>query len=161
MEKKVCVILIAIIIGFLYPRAAEAIFTLELNLTTVSFDNMNSGPAGSYRDDVPPQGLEVVCASDQGNVWSLLIRNDLPLTNTANPASAIPDENFKWYGVSTSDPTNATLVTIREDFSVEKTVYAGAAAETNTTLMMKFELTVPPLMQSGEYTSNIVFTLTE
>ncbi len=158
--SRLCLFII-LIVSLASPRAAYAVFTLELNQTAVDFGDMDSGPSGSYRDDMPPQGMEVICSTDQGNAWWLRIRNDQPLTNASNPASTISNANFKWYGVSTSDPANMSLVTLREDFTVEKTVYSAPNTEAQTTIRMKFELTVPPAMQSGAYTSNIVFTLTE
>jgi len=155
---SIAVTLIALL---LFPAAAGAVFTLELNQTAMDFGDMDSGASGSYRDDIPHQGLEVLCTTDQGNPWWLRIRNEQPLTHISNPSATIPNTNLKWYGVSTSDPNNTSLVTLREDFTVEKTVYTAPAVETQTTITMKFELTVPPVIQSGAYTSNIVFTLTE
>lgn len=159
--KRISIVLIIFFTGLLLPGAAQAIFSLEVNDSTVNFEGMDSGASGSYRDDIPHQGLEVLCTTDQGNAWSLLIRNDQPLTNVSNPSSTIPNTNLKWYGVNTSDPTNSSLVTLREDFTFEKTVYTAPVTETQTTITMKFELTVPPAIQSGAYTSNIVFTFTE
>jgi len=68
---------------------------------------------------------------------------------------------LRWYGVSTSNATNTSLVMTREDFTFEKLVYTGAAAEAQTDITMKFELTLPALLEYGNYTTNIVFTLTE
>jgi len=160
MLRKIAVIIISMAV-LLIPVTAGAVFTLELSQTSVDFGNMDSGASGSYRDDIPHQGLEVLCTTDQGNSWWLRIRNEQPLTHISNPAATIANTNLKWYGVSTSDSNNTSLVTLREDFTVEKTVYTAPAAETQTTITMKFELTVPPVIQSGAYTSNIVFTLTE
>lgn len=159
--KKLATIFFIIFFSLLLQGKAEAVFTIELNYYSIDFGNMDSGASGSYKDDIPPQGVGVTCATDQGNAWFLKIRNDQPLTHASNPAATIPDTDFKWYGVSTSDPANNSLVTTREDFTVEKTVYSGAAAENQTTITMKFELTVPPVIQSGHYESNIVFTFTE
>jgi len=159
--KKIRIAVIVLLTGLLLTGAAEAIFTLEINQSTIDFEGMDSGASGSYRDDIPHQGMEVLCTTDQGNAWSLLIRNDQPLAHVSNPASTIPNTNLKWYGVSTSDATNTSLVTLREDFTVEKTVYTAPNTEVQTTITMKFELTVPLAIQSGAYTSNIVLTFTE
>ena len=139
---------------------ANAAFSIELNFPDLNFGNMNMG---DIKDDVPPMGLIVTCTTDLGNPWSLNIRNDWPLMHVSNPSSVISNTDFKWYGVSTSDPANTSLIMTREDFTFERTIYNGAAGEgaNGTDIMMKFELTLPSLLQSGLYTSNIVFTLTE
>lgn len=163
LVKKLTFIIFVIISSFFIQEKAEAVFTIELNLYSINFENMDSGATGSYRDNIPTQGLEVTCTTDQGPAWFLNIRNDQPLTHTSNPASVIPDENFKWYGISTSDPINTSLVTTREDFTIERTIYRGADNEgaNGTTITMKFELTVPPIIQSGPYSTDVVFTFTE
>ena len=118
---------------------------------------------GAIKEDIPSNGLVVTCTTDQGNSWSLKIRDDYPLRHVSDPSSMIPNTNLKWYGLSTSDPSNTSLVTTREDFTIERTIYMGAAGEgaSGTNITMKFELTLPPALQSGTYGTNIVFTLTE
>jgi hypothetical protein len=158
---KTLAIFIAITFAiFLYTHDAEAVFSIDLNFYSIDFGNMNMG---DIKDDIPSIGLIITCTTDQGNPWYLKIRNDYPLKHISNPASVIPNTNFKWYGVSTSDPTNTSLVTTREDFTYEKTIYSGAAGEgaSGTDITIKFELTLPPILQSGIYSTNIVFTFTE
>ncbi len=150
-----CIIISPFII-FLPP--AYALFAIDLNYYSIDFGGMDMG---DIKDDVPSNGLIVTLKTDQGNPWFLRIRTDMPLTHVDNPSQVIPDTHFRWYGVSTSDVTNTTLVTSREDLTVEKTVYSGAAAETETDVTLKFELMLPALLQSGTYETTVVLTLTE
>lgn len=145
---------------FLAQPETYAVFSLDLNFYSIDFGSMNMG---DIKDDVPPIGLTATCTTDQGLRWYLRIRSDGPLTHEENPAAFIPDTNFRWYGISTSDPANTSLVTTREDFTMERTIYIGEPGEgaDGTDLMMKFEITLPPLLQSGRYNANIVFTMTE
>ena len=157
---------LAVVVFFailLFYGKAEAVFSITLNYFSIDFGNMDSGYSGSFKDDVPSIGLVATCTTDEGNAWFLNIRNDGPLTHVSNPASVIPNTYFRWYGISTSDPVNTSLVTAREDFTIERRVYSGAVGEgaSGTDITMKFELTLPPLLQSGSYDTNIVFTFTE
>ena len=145
-------------IMLLCQKEAEAVFSIELNFYSIDFGSMDMG---SIKDDVPSIGLIVTCTTDQGLAWDLKIRNDQPLTHVSNPASVIPNTNFKWYGVSTSDPINTTLVMTREDFTFEKTIYTGTAIESPTDITIRFELILPAILQSGDYTTDVVFTFVE
>ena len=158
--KKLYLSIAVFLTVLLFQADAEAVFSIQLNYFSVDFGNMDMGV---IKDDVPPDGLVVTCTTDQNNAWSLMIRNDFPLTHVSNPASLIPNTNFRWYGISTSVPSNTSLVLTREDFTYEKTIYSGTAGEvaSGTDITMKFELSLPPLLQSGVYSTNIVFTFIE
>ncbi len=143
---------------FLFQGEAAAL-SIELNYYSIDFGNMNMG---AIKDDVPSDGLVITCTTTAATPrWTLKIRNDYPLTHISNPASIIPDTYFKWYGISTNNPSNTSLVMTREDFTFEKTIYTGLAGEVQTSITIKFELTLPSLLQSGTYNTNIVFTFTE
>lgn len=157
MKKKINLFLsfIFCIIFILSCDEARALSIQLMNYTSLDFGSMN---AGETKFDVPSNGLIVRCSHTSGK-WTLSIRDDYPLGNITNPASTIPNTNFKWYGVSTSDPSNTSLVTTHEDFTTEKQVYRARAGELSTDITMKFELILPPFLQSGTYKTNVVFTL--
>lgn len=162
--KKIKFIFLAILIifsaVFLHTRDAFAVFSVDLNFYSIDFGNLNMG---DIKDDVPGIGIRVTCATDQGNPWQLRIRTEKPLTNTINPPSFIPNSNFFWYGISSSVPENGSLVKSQEDFTVERTVYIAPGTEGNpgTDITLKFKVIVPRPVQSGIYTTKIVFTFTE
>jgi len=158
---KFFVLAILFLVVFSYSDKAEAVFSIELNYYSIDFGDMNMG---DYKDDVPSNGLIVTCTTDSGQQWTLKIRDEWPLSHVSNPASVIPDTRFKWYGLTTSDSaTNTSLVTTREDFTFEKNIYTGNAGEgaNGTDITLKFELTLPPVLQSGTYATTVVFTFTE
>lgn len=141
----------------LFFQGEAAAFSIELNYYSIDFGNMNMG---GIKDDVPSDGLVITCTTN-GPSWTLKVRDDYPLRHVSNPASIIPDTNFKWYGISTSDATNTSLIMTHEDFTFEKTIYTGLVNELQTNITIKFELTLPPILQSGDYSTNVVFTLSE
>ncbi|MFH0772112.1 MAG: hypothetical protein V1933_05780 [Candidatus Omnitrophota bacterium] len=139
-------------------RSAEAAFGITLDAYSLSFGSFNPG---EIKTDVPEGSIIVTCASDQGNAWNLKIKTEYPLVNSLNPASTIPNANLWWYGVSSTGA--GTLITAREDFSSEKTVYSAPAGEgtSGVEIKVKFEISVPKDVQSGQYSSNIIFTIIE
>ena len=145
-----------------YPLESMALNIEFTNYNVIDFGTMNRG---AIKDDIPTDGLVVRCTTGPATPgWTLKIKSEYPLTHESNPASMIPNTYFKWYGERTSDADNNSLVTMREDFTFEKTVYTGAAGEDQTDITLKFELTLPRDIQWGTYNTNhgrIVFTLTE
>ena len=163
MEKLkfiLTVLILAFSTVFLWTQDAFATFSINLNFYSIDFGNLNMG---DIKDDVPGIGLKVTCTTDQANPWQLRIRTERPLTNTMDPSSFIPNSNFFWYGISTSVPDNGSLVRSQEDFTVERTVYTAPGTEGNpgTDITLKFKVVVPRPVQSGAYTTKIVFTFTE
>jgi len=134
------------------------------NYTAIDFGEMS---AGDIKDEVPDDGLIIRCTASAGTPgWTLKVKIDHPLTHESNPASLIPNTNFKWYLVSTSDannrPTNLEQRTALEAY--DQTIYTGLAGEVQTDIKMKFHLELPTILQWGTYNTNygkIVFTLTE
>jgi hypothetical protein len=145
---------------FLWTEDAFATFSIALNFYSIEFGNLNMG---DIKDDVPGIGIRVTCRTDQGNPWQLRIRTERPLTHMVNPASFIPNTNLFWYGISSSVPGNSSLVTSQQDFTVERTVYTAPGTEgmPGTDITLKFKIVVPRPVQSGMYTTKIVFTFTE
>lgn len=146
-----------------YPLETWAL-SIELSDSTIDFGEMNMG---DIKDEVPIHGLNVMCTASPGTVgWTLRIKIEHPLTHVDNPASMIPNTNFKWYVVSTNDPNNiyAALYQRTEFMTYDQTVYVGNAGEEKTTIGMKFQLELPRAIQAGTYNTQygkIVLTLTE
>lgn len=139
---------------------AEAL-SLNLNLYSVDFGNMDMG---DIKTEVPAQGLTVTATTTAATLgWTLRIRNEEPFRHESNPASVIPDTQFRWYAVSTtgSETRFNYPVNQREDFTYEKLIYTGVAGEEETDITLKFELDLPTLLQSGTYRTRVIFTLTE
>ncbi len=139
---------------------AEAL-SLNLNLYSVDFGNMNMG---DIKTEVPAQGLTVTATTSAATAgWTLKIRNEEPFRHQLNPASVIPNTQFRWYAVSTTGSESRFTYPInqREDFTYEKLIYTGVAGEEETDITLKFELALPPILQSGTYTTRVIFTLTE
>lgn len=153
-------LLLTLIVFSLFESEAGAVFSVTLNFYSIEFGSLNMG---DIKDDVPGIGLKVTCATDQGNPWQLRIRTDRPLAHTMNPASFIPNTNLFWYGISSSVSGNNSLVRNQEDFTIERTVYSAPVGEGNpaTDIILKFKVIVPRPIQSGIYTTKIVFTFTE
>lgn len=164
-NRLLIITLISGLLLFAAAREAEAVFTIEFNLHSIDFDSMDSGASGSFKDDVPSQGLTITCTTDEGNAWQLKVRNEQPLTHISNPGATIPDTSFRWYVESTTGNTGQLGYSLnqREDFTIEKTIYTGTAGEgaAGIDFTTKYELTVPPNIQSGDYSSTVVFTFTE
>lgn len=160
VKYVLCAALIVFSVTFLCPDEAAAVFSVDLNFYSIDFGSLDMG---DIKDDVPGIGIMVTCRTDQGNPWQLKIRADRPLTHMENPASFIPNTNFFWYGVSSNVPSNNSLDRNQEDFTLEKTVYTAPAGEgaTGTEIILKFKVIVPRPIQSGIYTTKVIFTFTE
>ena len=143
---------------FLFTVPAFATFDISIDMTHINFGAVNPG---EITGDIPPQGLNVTCTSDQGNQWFLRVYTESPLAHIDNPGMDIPDTEFYWYGINTTG--QGDLVTEEEDFTSEKIIYTSTAAEgaDGVTISVKFKLECPGYVQSGEYDTSIIFTLTE
>lgn len=166
MKKRKIVLFMAMAVCLsviLCPKdvsAGATVFSLSLNFYSIDFGSLNMG---DIKDDVPGIGLKATCMTNQGNPWQLRIRTERPLTHTVNPSSFIPNTNFFWYGISSSVPGNGSLVKSQEDFTVERTLYSAPGGEgmPGTDITVKFKVIVPRPVQSGIYTTKIIFTFTE
>lgn len=148
----------------LHASEAKALSIELTNYNIIDFGEMNPG---DIKDDVPPDGLVVRCTASSGTSgWTLKIKIDHPLTHVDNPASIIPNTNFKWYVESTSDTDNTSAnINQREEITTyDKTAYTGATSEEQTNITLKFQLELPPALQWGTYNTSyghIILTLTE
>ena len=165
-EYIVILAIVLVMIAFACPNA-EALEIAFTNYDVIDFGEMN---LGDIKYDIPRDGLIVKCTASTGTPgWTLTVRIDHPLTHESNIASEIPNTNFKWYLVSTSDlnnqPTNIEQrVEFRTYDDVQNPVYTGLANEDETELTLKFQLEIPRDLEWGYYDTHlgrIVFTLTE
>lgn len=143
---------------FFLSQNLHATFSIETDLTSIDFGNMKPSQT---KGDVPSQGVTVRCTTDQGNPWYLRMHLETPLTNVDNPSSFISDENFRWYGISTTG--SGTLVMDEQDFSIERIAYTAPTGEggSGVDVKLQFKLTVPSNIQSGPYFTRIILTLIE
>jgi hypothetical protein len=138
---------------------ALAVFSIEI---PEDFDIYFGQVApGTVMGNIPNDGFDVVCTSDQGNPWFLELRMDQPLTNEVNAFSVIPLDNFFFYGIGTTG--SGVLVTERTRLDTPKTVYTSPAAEgaDGVGITLKFRIDIPRIIQSGRYSGQLIFTLTE
>ncbi len=143
---------------FFLSQNLHAAFSIETDLTSINFGTMNPDQT---RGDVPSQGITVRCTTDQNNPWYLRLHLETPLTNVNNPSSFISNENFWWYGMSTTG--SGTLVMDEQDFSIERVAYTAPTGEggSGVDVKLQFKLTVPSNVQSGPYSTRIILTLIE
>lgn len=158
-------ILIALLLTILSHTSDTEALSLEFtNYDIIDFDSMTRG---AIKDEIPPDGFIIRCTAGPNTVgWDLSVKIEHPLTHESNPASIIPNTYFKWYGESTSNLTNNSLIMQqRVEFTTFDTlIYTGNVDEDQTDITLKFELTVPRDAQWGTYNTrfgDIVFTLTE
>ena len=137
---------------------AQAVFNLDTDLTYINFGVMKPN---EVTGDVPAQGITIRCTTDQGRAWTLRTHLEQPLSNSFNPSSIIPSENFRWYGIATTGSGN--LVRTEQDYLVEKVIYSAPAGEGagGIDINVKFRLSVPATTQSGTYTTSIILTMIE
>ena len=160
MKRIFLVLITTLLISVLYNQDAEAVFSIDLNFYSIDFGELDMG---DIKDDVPSLDITITCTTDQGNAWYLKVKNETQLTHTINPSSFIPDTNLYWRGVSTTG--SGTLTTGYNDFTVDDTptVYSSSVGEgaSGINIMMDFKVVIPQAIQSGTYTTRIVFTFTE
>jgi hypothetical protein len=151
----------------LHCFSAEALSIDFLNYNIIDFGAMDMG---QIENNFPSDGFLIKCTASTGTPgWTLTVKLEHPLTHETNTASQIPNTNFEWYLVSTSDlnnqPTNINqLVEFTTYDNTTNPVYTGLAGEEETDLEIKFRLEIPSALEWGYYDtrfSSIVFTLTE
>ena len=159
MKNISFVLIAAFLIICLYGSEAAGlgITFSQISGNVIDFGDMNMGDT---KNNVPNLGLRIICSAGPSTAgWTLEIRTDQPFS------SEIPNENFEWYIESTTGSVGQLNFPINqpEDFAIEKLIYTGVANEDETEFIMKFQLTLPSLLQSGTYSinNNIVLTITE
>ena len=136
----------------------QGTFNLVVNTDSFDFERLAAGQTGEMnRSD----GVAVTGSSTGGNPWYLKVSAAKPLTSGSN---FIPNENFTWYG--SSEGTGAW------NGEEEKSLAdAGNAAYISTPQeadqadkvlnRFNFRLHVPEDTRPGEYTTTVMFTMTE
>jgi hypothetical protein len=137
---------------------AQAVFSVDTDLTSINFGTMKPN---EVMGDIPAQGVTIRCTTDRGNAWTIRTHLEQPLTNSLNPSSIIPNENFRWYGISTTG--SGTLVRTEQDYLVEKVIYSAPAGEGagGVDVNVKFRISIPAGTESGTYTTRVILTMIE
>jgi hypothetical protein len=136
----------------------QGTFNLVVNTDSFDFERLAAGQTGEMNR---ADGVAVTGSSTGGNPWSLKVSTKKPLTSGSN---FIPNENFTWYGTSEgtgawngegekslADTGNAAYMSTAEE--------ADQASKVLNRFM--FRLHVPEDTRPGEYTTTVMFTMTE
>jgi hypothetical protein len=133
-------------------------FNLIVNSDSFDFARLAPGQTGEMdRSD----GITVTGASSGGNPWYLKVATVKPLTSGTN---YIPNENFTWYG--TSEGTGAWYGSGEKTFAdTANTAYVSSVSESEqinkVVNKFKFRLHAPEDTKPGNYTTTVMFTMTE
>jgi len=136
----------------------QGTFNLMVNTDSFDFARLIPGQSGEMSR---AEGVEVAGASSDGNPWYLKVSAEKPLTSGSN---TIPNENLTWYGSSEgqgqwngaeennlSDPNAAAYISTAEEADQVKKIVNK----------FKFMLRVPEDTKAGEYSTTVMFTMTE
>lgn len=136
----------------------EGSFNLMVNTDSFDFASIMPGQAGGMSR---AEGVAVTGSSSNGNLWFLKVSAVKPLTSGN---SMIANENFSWYG--TSEGTGTWQGISEKSFAENNgAAYISSAKEANeaalVTSKFNFKLFVPEETKPGEYTTLVMFTMTE
>ena len=136
----------------------QGMFNLMVNTDSFDFTRLTPGQSGEMSR---AEGVEVAGASSDGNPWYLKVSAEKPLTSGSN---TIPNENFTWYGSSEgqgqwngaeennlANPNVAAYISTAEEADQVKKIVNK----------FKFMLRVPEDTKAGEYSTTVMFTMTE
>jgi len=136
----------------------QGMFNLMVNTDSFDFTRLTPGQSGEMSR---AEGVEVAGASSDGNPWYLKVSAEKPLTSGIN---TIPNENLTWYGSSEgqgqwngaeennlADPNTAAYISSAEESDQVKKIVNK----------FKFMLHVPEDTKAGEYSTTVIFTMTE
>ena len=136
----------------------QGTFNLMVNTDSFDFTRLTPGQSGEMSR---AEGVEVAAASSDGNPWYLKVSAEKPLTSGSN---TIPNENLTWYGSSEgqgrwngaeennlADPNTAAYISTAEEADQVKKIVNK----------FKFMLHVPEDTKAGEYSTTVMFTMTE
>ncbi|MCX5726605.1 MAG: hypothetical protein NT030_05455 [Candidatus Saganbacteria bacterium] len=133
--------------------------SMDLDIRIVDFERMVQG---EVKEDVPPQGLQVTCKSNDPDApWYLKISDTSPLTYGPD---TIPNSHFYWYGYSSGSGT--WYGTGEDNLSTAPVLaYSSPSSGLNlpggTVCQFKFKLELPPDQEPGPYSTTVQFTMTE
>jgi len=136
----------------------QGTFNLIVNTDSFDFARLAAGQTGEMNR---AEGVEVAGSSSGGNPWYLKVSTTKPLTSGSN---FIPNENFTWRGSSEGEGIwNGTEEKSLADPNIA--AYISTAEEANEVKKVlnrfKFLLHVPEDTKPGDYTTTVLFTMTE
>lgn len=134
--------------------------SFNLIVDTDSFDFARLAPKQTG-EMTRAEGIAVTGISSAGNPWCLQVATEKPLTSGSN---TIPNENFTWYG--SSEGTGSWYGTGEKSLAdAAGTAYVSSVKEANeagkVVNRFKFRLHVPEDTKAGNYTTTVMFTMTE
>jgi hypothetical protein len=133
-------------------------FAMSINTDSFDFVGLTPGKSGEMSNS---DGVRVVADSTNGNPWYLKVATTRPLTSGTN---MIPNDDFSWYG--TSEGKGEWKGSAEKDFaSSDNTAYISTPTEADEAAKVvnkfKFRLNVPEDTKPGEYTTVVMFSMTE
>jgi hypothetical protein len=136
----------------------QGTFGLMVNSDSFDFARLMPGETGEM---FRAEGINVSGASSNGNPWYLKVSTVKPLSSGSD---YIPNDNFTWYGSSEgkgtwygsnekslADPYDTAYISIPEEAELADRI----------TNRFKFRLFVPNDTKPGNYTTTVMFTMTE
>ena len=134
--------------------------SFNLTVNTDSFDFANLAP-GQTGEMTRADGVTVTGTSSSGNPWYMKVSTVKPLTSGNN---TIPNENFTWYG-SSEGKGQWNGATEKRLADSNTAAYISSIDEADQIIKVvnkfKFALRVPEDTKPGEYTTVVMFTMTE
>ncbi|MFH1709669.1 MAG: hypothetical protein ABH860_01190 [bacterium] len=136
----------------------QGTFNLMVNTDSFDFTRLAPGQTGGMTRS---EGVGVTGASSGGNPWYLKVSAVRPLTSGSN---FIPNDNFTWYGTSEGKGQwNGAEEKNFADPNVAAYISTVEEADQVSKVMNKFNflLHVPEDTKPGEYSTSVMFTMTE
>jgi len=136
----------------------QGTFNLMVNTDSFDFTRLSPGQSGEMSR---AEGVEVAGTSSDSDPWYLKVSAEKPLTSGNN---TIPNENFTWYGSSEGQGQwNGAQENKLSD--QDAAAYISTAEEADQVKKIinrfKFMLHVPEDTKAGEYSTTVMFTMTE
>jgi hypothetical protein len=136
----------------------QGTFNLMVNTDSFDFDRLAPGQTGEMSR---AEGMEVAGTSSGENPWYLKVSAEKPLTSGNN---TIPNEDFTWHG--TSEGTGDWSGTEEKSLADPNVAaYMSSAEESDQVKKVinrfNFLLHVPEDTKPGEYSTTVMFTMTE
>jgi len=136
----------------------QGTFNLMVNTDSFDFTRLSPGQSGEMSR---AEGVEVAGTSSDGNPWYIKVSAEKPLTSGSN---TIPNENFTWYG-STEGQGQWNGAEAKNLVDPNVAAYISTAEEADQVKKIinrfKFMLHVPEDTKAGEYSTTVMFTMTE
>lgn len=135
----------------------QGAFMLSVNSDSFDFARLAAKQTGEM---TRAEGITVTGTSSSGNPWYLKVAAVKPLTAGSN---SIPNDNFTWYG--TSEGTGSWNGAQEKTLADNNAAYVSTATESSNASKIaskfKFRLHVPEDVKPGNYTTIVMFTMTE